>query len=223
MVINTGTVLALRCPNCGKLSFHSISLFAFKEKQKLCFDCECEESTVTISTSKYRNFILKIECSMCESEHTYVLKYKELFSLDLFPLICLETGLEIGFIGTKDQVIAAVNNLERTFTDLEEEINWGVFSDNRDIMVQVLEYMNRLSEDGTLKCKCGNKNIDVDLLTDRLEMVCNDCGNRGVIFAENKEDLLKLRRLEKIELTEQEITIINVPQSIRHNGQQSKK
>lgn len=223
MIIYTGTVLALRCPNCGKLHLHGISLFAFKDRQKLCFDCECAENTVIISTSKYRNFVLKIECSMCESEHTHVFKYNELFSQKVSPLICLETGLEMGFIGPKDQVVAALNNLERTITNLEEEFNWGVFSDNREIMIQVLEYMNRLSEEGSLRCKCGNKDIDVDLLPNRLEIVCNECGNKGIVFAENKEDLVSLRRLGKIELSEQEITIRNVPQTLRHKGQQFKE
>lgn len=219
MVINTGTVLALRCSHCGKFNFHAVSLFAFSGKKNLCFDCDCEKGSVIISKVKRRGFVLKTGCGMCETDHAYYLKYKEFFSGEAFSLNCLQTGIEIGFIGPKDQVIYAVNNQERTFTDLVEDAVFGEFFDNPEIMLQILEYLNRISEDGSLKCKCGNNNIDLDMLPDRVEMVCNDCGNKGVIFAENKDDLLTLKGLGKLELSEQGIIIRHMGPFPTSNGQ----
>ncbi|MGI6685630.1 MAG: hypothetical protein ACOX47_09225 [Bacillota bacterium] len=222
MVINTGTVLALSCPQCGKLNFHAISLFAFSSKKSLCFDCDCEKSSVTISTAKYKKFVLKTGCTMCEADHTYYLKYKELFSPEILSLVCLETGLEIGFIGSKDQVMAKANQQEKSLSDLVEGGNLEDFFDNPEIMLQVLEYVHRISEKGLLACKCGNSNIDLDILPDRLEMVCNDCGNKGVVFAESREDFLTLQGFGKIELSDQGIIIRSIEPPSRTNGQSKK-
>ncbi len=207
MVINTGTVLAMRCPKCGKLNFHVVSLFSFSGKKNVSFDCDCRESTIVISTTNYKRFSLKTGCGMCETNHIYYFSYKELFSVEVFPLICLETDLEIGFVGPKERVRDAIKNQERTFADLIEDTGFNKFFDNPDVMIEVLEYLNVISEKGSLTCHCGNNNIDLDILPDRLEMVCSDCGNRGVIFGKTKEDLLTLKKLGKIELSEQGLIV----------------
>ncbi|WP_148135268.1 hypothetical protein [Candidatus Formimonas warabiya] len=222
MVINTGTVLAMRCPKCGKLNFHAISLFAFSGKSSVCFDCDCGASSVVIATSNYKKFTLKTDCGMCETNHLFYLSYKELFSPEAFPLVCLDTGLEIGFVGSKEKVKDAVKNQERTFADLIEDTGFEEFFDNPDVMYQVLEYLNNISAEGAITCKCGNHNIDLDILPDRLEMVCSDCGNRGIIFAETKEDLLTLKQLGKIELSDQGFVIKNVHKPKRKKGQWKK-
>jgi len=222
MVINTGTVLALSCPHCGKLNFHAVSLFAFSGKKCLCFNCECGKSTVTITAANRQRFILKTGCGMCETEHAYYLKYKKMFSPEVFPLVCLETGLEIGFIGPKDQVLARASQQEKSFADLLGDGGLEDFFVNPEVMLQVIEYLQRVSESGLIKCKCGNNNIDLDILPDRLELVCNDCGNIGVIFAENKEDLIALKGLRKIELSEQGIIIKRMEPSPRTKGQSKK-
>lgn len=210
MVINTGTVIALRCSYCGKFNFHGISLFAFSGNKNLCFNCDCEKSSVIISRTKRKGFVLKTGCGMCEADHIYYLKYKELFPREVFPLDCVQTGLEIGFIGSKDQVMSAVNNQENTFADLVEDEGFEEFFDNPEIMLQILEYLNLISADGSLKCKCGNNNIDLEMFPDCLEMVCNECGNKGLIFAEDKDDLIDLKSLGKIELSEQGIVPKNI-------------
>lgn len=210
MVINTGTVIALRCAHCGKFNFHGISLFAFSGNKNLCFNCDCEKGSVIISRAKQKGFVLKSGCGMCEIDHTYYLKYKELFCKNIFSLNCLQTGLEIGFIGSKEKVMAEVNRQEATFADLVEEEGFEEFFDNPEIMLQVLDYLNIISADGSLKCKCGNNNIDLEMLPDRLEMVCNECGNKGLIFGEDKSDLIELKSLGKIELSEQGIVSKNI-------------
>jgi hypothetical protein len=207
MVINTGTVLALSCPYCGKLNFHAISFFAFSGKKSLCFDCNCGQGTITITRMKSNRFVLKTGCIMCETNHIYYFNYKMLFAHQVMSLICLETGLEIGFIGSRDQVVARASQLQISLNDFVDDKGYEDYFDNPEIMLQALEYLNRITKKGSIKCKCGNNSIDLDILPDRLELVCNDCGNKGIIFAENKEDLLALKGMGKIELSEPGIII----------------
>ncbi|MDD2497201.1 MAG: hypothetical protein PHY90_03560, partial [Desulfitobacteriaceae bacterium] len=142
-------------------------------------------------------------CSMCETNHIYYYTLKEIWSPEILPLICLETGLEIGFIGPKAKVKEAWYNQEKAIIDLVEDAGFSDFFDNPDVMYQVLEYLNTISEKGQLECRCGNTNIDLEILPDRLELGCGDCGARGVIFAETKADLLALKQLNKIQLSDQ--------------------
>jgi hypothetical protein len=203
MIINTGTILGLRCSKCGKLSFHVVSLFAFSGSGTIRLNCDCGAIAAIISTTNKKKFSLQVDCSMCETNHVYYYTLKEIWSPEILSLICMETGLEIGFIGPKAKVKEAWYNQEKAIIDLVEDAGFSDFFDNPDVMYQVLEYLNTISEKGQLECRCGNTNIDLEILPDRLELGCSDCGARGVIFAETKADLLALKQLNKIQLSDQ--------------------
>lgn len=222
MVINTSTVLALRCSKCGKLNFHVISLFAFSGNHSVCVQCDCGAGTAVIGTHNYKKFSLQAECGMCETSHIYYFSLKELCNLEVIPLTCLETGLEVGYLGSKEKVREAVRNQDKSLIDLVEDASFADFFDNPDVMYQVLEYLNRISEAGFLTCRCGNSQIDLEILPDRLELGCSDCGARGVIFAETEEDFLTLKQLGKIELSEQGFVLRNAGKP-KKSKRQSKK
>lgn len=207
MIINTSTILGVRCAKCGKLDFHAVSLFSFSGCNSVRVNCDCGAASVIISTTNKKKFSLKIDCGMCETTHIFYYTLKELWSSAVLTLACLETGLEIGYIGPKEKVKEAWQNQEKTLTDMVDDVGFSDFFDNPDIMYQVLERLNNISEKGLLECLCGNTNIDLEILPDRLELGCSDCGARGVIYAETKNDLLALKQLERIQLSEQEFIL----------------
>lgn len=213
MVINTKTVLALSCIHCGQTNFYNISAFSFSGKKRLVFSCSCGQNTVSISSIKHKRFVLKIQCDMCELEHAYYLKYKELFCQNAFSLLCFETGLEIVFIGPEKQVMTKINHLEQEYSDLMRAEGLGEYLDNRDIMLEILEYAHILSGNGLLKCQCGNLHLGVDIFANYLEITCNKCGNKGIVFGESKADLLALKGYGKVELSESNIVIRGIEPS----------
>jgi len=224
MVINTSTVLAMRCPKCGRLNFHAISLFAFSGSHSVVINCECGTSVMMCSIANNKKFSLQTDCGMCETNHIYYYSLKELFSSNVLPLECLETGLEIGFLGPKSKVKEALVNQERTFVDIVEDVGFKDFFDNPEVMYQVLEYLNCISEEGSLTCRCGNTNIDLEILPDRLELGCSDCGSKGIIFAETNGDLLVLKQFGRIELSDQGFVLRGIEkQKKRKNNQKNKK
>lgn len=222
MVINTSTVVGVRCAKCGKLNFHAVSLFSFSGNNSVRLKCDCGVSTVVIGTTNKKKYSLKVECAMCDASHVFYHTAKEIWSKKVLPFLCLETGLEIGYAGPKDMVKDAWRNQEKTFFDLVEDVGFADFFDNPDVMYQVLEHLNSISENGSLTCKCGNNNIDLEIMPDRLELVCGGCGSWGVIYAENNGELGVLKQLKKITLIEEGFILRN-PGEPKRPRKQSKK
>lgn len=222
MIYNTHTVLGLRCPKCGKLNFYPLSLFSFSGNRSLRFSCECGHFDAVIGMTNRQKFSLQVDCGMCESTHIFYYSLKELWAPELLVLLCTETGLEIGFAGPGEKVKEAWREQEKTLLDMVEDVGFADFFDNPDIMYQVLEHLNTISEHGQLECHCGNTNIDLEILPDHLELGCGDCGAKGLIFAENKSDLFALKQIERIQLSDQEFILgsLNKPKNPK---KQSKK
>lgn len=203
MIINTTTVLAMRCPKCGKMDLHAISLFDFAGSSSKKIVCDCGATVVIMGRKNRKNFSLQVNCGMCEVKHIYYHSLKELWSSYVMAFLCMETGLEIGFIGPKDKVKEAVRNQDKTLADLAEDVGITDFFENPDVMRQVLDWLYNISQKESLTCNCGNNNIDIEIFPDRLELSCGYCGNMGVVFGETKNDLLAVKKLHKIQLSEQ--------------------
>lgn len=222
MVFNTHTVLGLRCAKCGKLNFHALSLFSFSGNRSVRFTCDCGSVDTVIGMTNRHKFSLQLDCGMCESTHVFYYTLKELWAPELLTLLCTETGLEIGFAGPGEKVKEAWREQDKTLLDMVEDVGFSDFFDNPDVMYQVLEHLNLISEQGLLECRCGNTNIDLEVLPDCLELGCADCGARGMIFARSKSDLFALKQMDRIQLSEQDFILghLNKPKKPR---KQSKK
>jgi len=207
MIVNTSAVLGIRCGKCGKLNYHGLSLFGFSGGQNQQLKCDCGTDILAVALVGKNRFSLRINCALCENNHIYYFSLKELWQRDLLTVLCQETGLEIAYWGRKAQVREAWQRQEKTLLALVEDIGGAGFFDNPDIMYLVLEHLNRLSESGRLDCACGNRNIDLEILPDRLQLDCNECGARGLIFAEGPRDLFFLQQLDKIRLSEEELVL----------------
>ncbi|MGI6711481.1 MAG: hypothetical protein ACOX4L_01900 [Bacillota bacterium] len=203
MLISTSTVLAMYCPKCGELNFQAVSIFDFSGRRSVQVPCNCGTVMATLSGVNCKKISLQTNCSMCETLHIYYYELKEFCSAEVLPLDCLETGLEIGYLGPKEKVKKAVQNQDKAFLDLVEDLGFEDFFNNPDIMYQVLEYLNCLSEEGLMRCSCGNSHIDLEIFPDRLELGCSSCGAKALVFAETKEDFLGLKQFTRIELNEQ--------------------
>lgn len=207
MIHNTNAVLGIRCAKCGKLNYHGLSLFLFAGQKTLQLKCTCGANDVAISLSGKNKFTLQVNCALCDASHLYQHTLQELWNSEFMTLTCQETALEVAFWGQKSKVKSAWRKQEKTVLDMVEDIGFSDYFDNPDIMYQVLEHLNTLSEKGCLECQCGNTNIDLEILPDRLQLACGECGAQGLIFAENQRDLFSLKQLAKIQLSGQEFVL----------------
>lgn len=210
MLIATSTVIALRCSACGKLEEHALSYFDFAGKKTNQVKCSsCETLKLNIGTKDRKRFWLQIPCVLCDAKHMYYFKKHELWNEGAIQIFCSESRVDIGFVGAAKEVSKMVASYEQDLIDLLEEMDQDDFFHNPHIMMEILNQVHDIAEEGYLLCGCGNRQIDVDILPDRLELTCPSCGAVGIIYAETDEDIEFVRQIEVLELVKGGFTYLD--------------
>ena len=188
MIVSTRTTVALRCVECGKLDFHDLSLFSFARTKALKFPCACGRHKFTVG-AKGNRFWLQFSCPLCESTHFLYFPRAEFWDPEVKDITCSETGADVGFFGLDKDVreFAQADN-RRALEAAAEELGDDYFI-SPEVMYETLNRVHDLAEEGELSCLCGNFNVEIDILPDRLELHCPQCGRWRLVRAENEEDL----------------------------------
>ncbi len=200
MIIQTTNAVALRCPDCGKIKYHMLSFFDFSGKKPVRFSCDCGAQLLSITTKDRRLYFLQLDCLMCEMKHLYYYPFKDLWSSEVLPLYCDETGLEVGFIGPRSQVKKCIAKQDRSLREMAEDLGFSDYFENPEVMYDVLDDLHKLAAEGKLTCQCGNTDVEVEVFADRVELCCPDCGALGIVGAETKDDREAMRNTWEIVL-----------------------
>jgi hypothetical protein len=118
----------------------------------------------------------------------------------VLDLYCHDTGLELGHIGREEKVKMITSGRDRELELLIKEFGSDDFFSSSQIMYEVLQCLHLMAEKGKLYCQCGNRQVEVKIFPDRLELQCGHCGSVNIIYAETEEDLQVIRQVEEIEL-----------------------
>jgi len=121
-VMDTNLMLAIRCANCGKISFHNISMFKLPANNELNFCCDCGKEEITITLKNNKFIILDVPCLACDINHSYKYKLRDVFKRRLTVVCCNETGLELCFLGKRDDVIDTVSKYQENLNTLLGEL-----------------------------------------------------------------------------------------------------
>lgn len=203
MILVTDTLLAMRCPECGKLDYHVLSRFDFSGHKNVEVTCQCGFVKLHITTKNRKNYWFHVPCVVCETKHMRSLSDKMLWSDEVTYLFCQETGLELGYIGPDEEVKTLAAAHEESIEALSDEFEGeDEYFHNSEIMYEVLNCLHDIAEQDSLYCKCGNQDVEVDIFPDRLELHCKDCDSVNIIYAETEEDLLVIKDVDAIELTQ---------------------
>ncbi|KAF1085996.1 hypothetical protein SPSYN_00734 [Sporotomaculum syntrophicum] len=202
MIIVTDTQIAMRCPECGKLDYYNLSRFEFSGKKRIEVKCSCGFVKLILTTKDRQNYWLQVPCVVCESKHVRSLSAKMLWSDEVNYLFCHETGLELGYIGPHDEVKVLAAAQQETMEALGDFDTDDDYFNNSEIMYEVLNCLHDIAEQGLLYCQCGNQDVEVDIFPDRLELHCKDCDSVNIIYAETDDDLLVIKEVGSIELTQ---------------------
>jgi len=82
---------------------------------------------------------------------------------------------------------------------MAEELGFDDFK-NPEIMLQALDIIDDLALKGSINCECGSEDINVELFSDRIQLICNNCSTHLNISASDNYDLKKLRHLNSVKL-----------------------
>jgi hypothetical protein len=115
--------IAFRCPDCGVAIIQEINLFTLSSGEILK-RCSCGESILSVKYIKNRETVqLNVPCIACPKPHPYQVAAKTFFGDDMFVLQCTDSGLDIFFVGDKEEIVKAVEKntaeLQKLFELLE--------------------------------------------------------------------------------------------------------
>lgn len=201
MLIDYRATLALQCPICGELELHAFTVFDFSGQDSLKIKCSCGFNKMTITTNNYKQYRLQFACIVCETEHIITYRNSELWNQEIEEISCLENDLQLGYLGTEAEVQEVIDE-EEQLDSIFSEIGIEDYFSSPDIMLSALNLLYDIAERGGLSCQCGNRDIEIDMLSGKIELSCKECEGLISINAENEEDLTFLKNIKKIEMLE---------------------
>ncbi|HBX23424.1 MAG TPA: hypothetical protein DEF34_07340 [Desulfotomaculum sp.] len=224
MIIETGALLAMRCPECGKLDYHKLSRFEFGLRKKVEVACKCGFIKLVVNTKDRKDYMLQVPCVVCESKHMRSISSRRFWSDDVNYLFCQETGLELGYLGPEEEVRELAEAQEESIESLATEFEGeDRYFNNSEIMYEVLNRLHDIAEQGALYCQCGNLDVEVDIFPDRLELHCKECDSINIIYAETEDDLRVIKDVETIELTRNGFGYLDSLANMDKTGKKTKR
>lgn len=204
MPVNTETVLAMRCPECGKMGFHKISRFAVGRDNSFKVVCTCGACKATFKSKDGSRYNVSVSCVFCDGSHNRSISGKHLWlgTGAVIELFCLDTGMELAHIGSNDAVRRVAAEQVEGLDDLITEFGNDGYFHNSAVMHEVLKCLHKIADRGMLYCQCGDYQIGVDIFPDRLELHCKNCDSINIIYAETDEDLQVIQQVDEIELAQ---------------------
>jgi len=224
MIIETGALLAMRCPECGKLDYHKLSRFEFGLRKKVEIACKCGFIKLVVNTKDRKDYMLQVPCVVCESKHMRSISSRRFWSDEVNYLFCQETGLELGYLGPEEEVRELAEAQEESIESLANEFEGeDRYFNNSEIMYEVLNRLHDIAEQGALFCQCGNLDVEVDIFPDRLELHCKECDSINIIYAETEDDLRVIKDVDTIELTRNGFGYLDSLANMDKTGKKTKR
>jgi hypothetical protein len=145
---------------------------------------------------------MEMACALCEETHLLSFSPVDFWSPDPRSLLCTDTEVEVGFIGSSEKVRAVVQQHQERVDAAMAEAGLCDFFEQPEVMYQVLHCLRGWVRGGSLSCPCGNNRIEVNIHRDRLELECQSCGRYSTLAATSWRDVEALRSMEPLEVKE---------------------
>lgn len=178
-----------------------MSRFAVSRGRSVKASCACGSHKFTIG-ARHGQVWLQVPCYLCDGVHYYYFSPKGFWAADLRELSCAESDVQVGCYGRDEQVERHLRSGGSELDRLLEDAAFDEYFDDPEVMYQALHRVHTLAEEGNLRCRCGNRNIAVDIYPERLDLSCPSCGERKSLLAGSTDDLATLERLRSIEVGE---------------------
>ena len=202
MVISAVSTLALYCPRCGKIELHNVSRFAINNAACQLV-CSCGQVQGAISSAGRRQYLLDIPCVVCETNHLIFLDSNLFRQPKASKIYCDQANLELGFVGSAEAIAATIARHKQEVASLASEMagqSDGSGVENSRILLEILNKIHDIAEQGGVYCSCGNTDVEVDVLVDAVEISCPQCEGRLLISAKDEQDLARISAMGVIEI-----------------------
>jgi ribosomal protein S27E len=182
---------------------YALSRFRCGKRNPFHLSCECGSNLLEISRKGREAYWLRVLCNLCETEHVFHLSGAQIWNKKALSLHCENTQIVLGYLGSKEEVLKAINeeaDLTKGIAAQAAQLENRDFYVNSAIMLQVLEALRKIDEQGQISCSCGRSELEFETYPDRVEIRCVDCQAVGIVFAESVRDLRNINKTEAIQL-----------------------
>lgn len=192
MILNSKeTTIIYRCPHCGLSVVSVVGIFTLSgDMVKL--KCDCGGSALVLTHTSDGKVRLSVPCLTCGAEHTYVISEDAFFAKKVLSLSCTYTGIDICFIGKKEDTLRALKENDRELEQIMKDAGIEDFQsfqhdefpltdpETENLVRFMLE---EFKADGAIHCKCpqGQGHYDFRFLNDDALVFCTEC-NANVII-----------------------------------------
>ncbi|MDD2568644.1 MAG: hypothetical protein PHN47_00995 [Clostridia bacterium] len=207
MLLATDLFLAMRCPECGKqMLYRSMSLFKLHRTKIWQMECSCGAKPCLVEFHSNRSLLINIYGPCCEEAHEFIYEVNELQNGEVYDLNCDIDDLHLGYIGSKESVLAVLTAEGMLLTEYEDELK-GHFQAPA-VMGKMLAALNTLYGNGNICCqKCGRVDLNIDIEHNSIVIGCAECGNHGVLSAAAQNDSHLLTEAKTLIITQEGLKI----------------
>ncbi|MBO4971191.1 MAG: hypothetical protein IIX97_07285 [Clostridia bacterium] len=194
MIETKDTVIAYRCPYCGKGVISNEGVFALTA-EKVSLRCPCKRSEAVFTYENKDKLKITAPCIFCPSPHTYSVSRPAFEGKEIFTLECPYTGSETVFIGDLDHVRAELSRTELEILNMMDENGIESFeglhkknsSVDADALNTIMYVLGELDEEGKIYCKCDSpsKSYEISETENGIIIKCTVCGASRAIPADS--------------------------------------
>lgn len=202
MLIDMDVIIAYKCFCCGMFDFSNINLFKFHKHKNIMPKCRCEGTKLEIVEVAKNNYKFTVPCIACGAKHSFIITREDLTSKDIMVYTCPVTNIKQCFIGRDAAVREHVDNFEKELDVIIDDLGYDNYFANTQVMIETLNKIHDIAEQGDLRCQCGCNDISVSLLRKGIYLRCPQCSGNKFIPAASNNDLKKTIQKVKIVLAE---------------------
>lgn len=211
------TTIAYRCPHCTHSTFSIVGVFTLSG-DLIRLKCPCGESDLTIAYTSDKKIRLTVPCLVCPKPHTFTISPGAFFDKELLTLPCPYTGLDLAFIGGKEQVREAIEETGKQLLEMLQTAGYDSLASLRkqneqeeeellsDPQVEdIVRFMLcELDADGKIDCYCKEDGeipyYNFQILSERVRVYCECCHAEATLPLAGPADASGFLNLDEIHL-----------------------
>lgn len=203
MVIDTTTTLALYCSHCGKIHLHTVCRFSLHADKQAELCCSCGHMQARVAPARKGQFFLTLYCQLCHKQHVLCVSYRQSGVSEPRKLYCAKNNLELGFAGDRELIERTLEQHRYAVNHAlpDQSGNDGADNENSQVLLEVLNKVHDIAENGGVHCSCGSSAIRARVLASCIELRCQACGASVTLDARNEMDLARLADIKTIHLS----------------------
>jgi hypothetical protein len=200
MLIDMHVTIAYKCFSCGTFEFTNINLFELFLHNTYVSRCRCNGAKLEITGISRNKYKISVPCIGCGSEHFWILDREQFFNNDILINTCPVTGIKHCFMGRDADVRNYIDNFEKELDVIIDDLGYENYFNNTQVMIDTLNKIHDIAEQGNLHCECGCEDIKVSMLRKGIYLKCAQCSGNKFIPASSNNDLKKTMKKVSIVL-----------------------